>query len=30
MQLQAVAHCLLNPHTRVKGLEPLDFKPELL
>ena len=28
MQLQAVAHCLLNPHTRVKGLGPLDFKPE--
>ena len=28
MQLQAVAHCLLNPHTRVKGLKPLDFKPE--
>ena len=23
-----VAHCLLNPHTRVKGLEPLDFRPE--
>ena len=28
MELQAVAHCLLNPHTRVKGLEPLDFRPE--
>jgi predicted secreted protein len=28
MQLQVVAHCLLNPHTRVKGLGPLDFKPE--
>jgi predicted secreted protein len=28
MQLQVVVHCLLNPHTRVKGLGPLDFKPE--
>ena len=28
MQLQVVAHCLLNPHTRVKGVGPLDFKPE--
>lgn len=28
MQIQAVAHCLLNPHTRVKGLEALQFKPE--
>ena len=28
MELQAVAHCLLNPHTRVKGLGPLDFRPE--
>ncbi len=23
-----MAHCLLNPHTRVKGLEQLDFRPE--
>ena len=29
MEVQAVAHCLLNPHTRVKGLESLDFRPEL-
>lgn len=29
MKIQAVAHCLLNPHTRVKGLGPLDFGPEL-
>ena len=28
MELQAVAHCLLNPHTRVKGLGPLNFRPE--
>jgi len=28
MHLQAVAHCLLNPHTRVKGLGQLDFKPD--
>ena len=28
MELQAVAHCLLNPHTRVKGLGHLDFKPK--
>jgi predicted secreted protein len=28
MELQAVAHCLLNPHTRVKGLGRLDFRPE--
>ena len=28
MRLQVVAHCQLNPHTRVKGLGPLDFKPE--
>ncbi len=28
MEIQAVAHCLLNPHTRVKGLGPLDFRPE--
>lgn len=28
MEIQAVAHCLLNPGTRVKGLGPLDFKPE--
>lgn len=24
----AVAHCLLNPLTRVRGLGPLDFRPE--
>lgn len=23
-----MAHCLLNPHTRVKGIEQLDFRPE--
>lgn len=28
MELQVVAHCLLNPHTRVKGIEQLDFRPE--
>jgi predicted secreted protein len=28
MELQAVAHCLLNPHTRVKGLEGPKFKAE--
>jgi predicted secreted protein len=28
MKIQAVAHCLLNPHTRVKGLGPLDFRAE--
>lgn len=26
MEIQVVAHCLLNPHTRVKGLGPLDFR----
>ncbi|MGD0951792.1 MAG: hypothetical protein ABR985_05270 [Methanotrichaceae archaeon] len=28
MEIQVVAHCLLNPHTRVKGLGPLGFRPE--
>lgn len=28
MEIQAVAHCLLNPLTRVRGLGPLDFRPE--
>lgn len=28
MELHVVAHCLLNPHTRVKGLGPLDFRPK--
>lgn len=28
MEIEVVAHCLLNPHTRVKGLKPLDFRPE--
>lgn len=28
MEIQVVAHCLLNPHTRVKGLKPLDLRPE--
>jgi predicted secreted protein len=28
MELRAVAHCLLNPYTRVKGLGPLNFRPE--
>jgi predicted secreted protein len=28
MELSVVAHCLLNPHTRVKGLGTLDFRPE--
>jgi predicted secreted protein len=28
MEFKVVAHCLLNPHTRVKGLGPLDFMPE--
>jgi predicted secreted protein len=26
--IEVVAHCLLNPRTRVKGLGPLNFKPE--
>jgi predicted secreted protein len=24
-ELEVVAHCLLNPHTRVKGLRPVSF-----
>lgn len=28
MDIQVVAHCLLNPQTRVKGLVPLDFRPD--
>lgn len=28
MEISVVAHCLLNPYTRVKGLGPLEFKPE--
>ncbi len=28
LQIQAVAHCLLNPHTRVKGLPSLQFQLE--
>ena len=27
MEIQAVAHCILNPYTRVKGLEPLELEP---
>jgi len=27
-EIKVVAHCLLNPFTRVKGLEPLAFRPE--
>jgi len=26
--LQVVAHCLLNPETRLKGLSPVIFRPE--
>ena len=28
MIITVAAHCLLNPLTRVKGLEPLPFRPE--
>jgi predicted secreted protein len=28
MELQAVAHCLLNPYSRVKGLDGSKFKAE--
>ena len=28
MQIQAVAHCLLNPHVRIKGLEVPQFGPQ--
>ena len=28
MGIQAVAHCLLNPLTRVMGLKPLEFEPK--
>jgi predicted secreted protein len=27
-EITVVAHCVLNPFTRVKGLEPLAFRPE--
>ena len=27
-RIQLVAHCLLNPHTRLKGLQPPAFEPE--
>jgi len=27
-EILVLAHCLLNPFTRVKGLEPLSFRPE--
>jgi len=28
LQIQAVAHCLLNPHVRTKGLEVPQFRPQ--
>jgi len=28
MRLQVVVHCLLNPHTRLKGIRPPIFNPE--
>src|SRR5512141_1314641 len=27
-EITVVAHCLLNPYTRVKGLRPVQFRPE--
>ena len=27
-EILVVAHCLLNPFTRVRGLEPVSFRPE--
>src|SRR5512141_2506896 len=27
-EITVVAHCLLNPNTRVKGLRPVEFRPE--
>ncbi len=27
-EIRVVAHCLLNPSTRVKGLKPVEFHPE--
>ncbi len=27
-EIRVVAHCLLNPSTRVKGLKPVEFRPE--
>ena len=26
--IRVVAHCLLDPETRLKGLQPVDFRPE--
>ena len=26
-EIEVVAHCLLNPLTRVKGLQPIEFRP---
>jgi predicted secreted protein len=28
LEIRVVAHCLLNPSTRVKGLKPVEFRPE--
>ncbi len=28
LEIRVVAHCLLNPSTRVKGLKPVKFHPE--
>lgn len=27
-EITVAAHCLLNPHTRVRGLRPVEFLPE--
>src|SRR5665647_3986652 len=27
-EITVLAHCLLNPFTRVKGLRPVEFRPE--
>jgi predicted secreted protein len=27
-EVAVLAHCLLNPYTRVKGLRPVSFRPE--
>ena len=27
-EITVAAHCLLNPNTRVKGLRPVEFRPE--
>ena len=27
-EITILAHCLLNPFTRVKGLRPVEFRPE--